>query len=303
MSASRRALVTGGAGFIGSHLAELLLREGWTVRIVDNLSTGKRANLPAGAEFVEGDLSRPPVDGVDVVFHLAAIASVPRSVEHPLDSNRANATGTLAVLRAAAHAGVRRVVYASSSSVYGDDPELPKRESMTPRPLSPYAVSKLAGEIYCAQAARHWDVETVSLRFFNVYGPRQDPNSPYAAVIPIFLDRLGRSEPLPICGDGSQTRDFTYVGDVVRGLLRAAEVPGISGRVFNLAGGKPVSVLDLARVLAPGTPPVFLPPRKGDILHSYADPTAVRETLGFVLETSLEDGLSATVQWMRSPRS
>lgn len=295
----KRVLVTGGAGFIGSHLADLLLREGWAVRIVDDLSTGKRANLPAGAEFVEGDLSRPPVEGIDTVFHLAAIASVPRSVEHPLESNRANAAGTLAVLRAAAGAGVRRVVYAGSSSVYGDDPELPKRESMTPRPLSPYAVSKLAGEIYCAQAARHWGIETVALRFFNVYGPRQDPKSPYAAVIPIFLERLGRGEPLPIRGDGSQTRDFTYVGDVVRGLLRAAEVPGISGRVFNLAGGKPVSVLDLARAMAPRSEPVFLPPRKGDILHSYADPTAVRQALGFVPVTSLETGLAATLEWFR----
>lgn len=296
----KRALVTGGAGFIGSHLAELLLREGWAVRILDNLSTGKRANVPAEAEFVEGDLSRPPVDGVDTVFHLAAIASVPRSVEHPLESNRANAAGTLAVLRAASRAGVRRVVYAGSSSVYGDDPELPKRESMTPRPLSPYAVSKLAGEIYCAQAARHWGVETVSLRFFNVYGPRQDPNSPYAAVLPIFLARLSRGEPPPICGDGSQTRDFTYVGDVVQGLLRAAEVPGISGRVFNLAGGRPVSILDLARALAPETKPAFLPPRKGDILHSYADPAAVRQALGFAPETSLPDGLAATVKWFRN---
>ncbi len=286
-------LVTGGAGFIGSHLVEELLRQGRRVRIVDDLSTGKRENVRA--ELVECDVSKAPLDDVDVVFHLAAIPSVPRSVAKPLESNAANATGTLALLR---RAKGRRVVYASSSSVYGDSPELPKREDFPARPLSPYAASKWAGEVYCRQAAMHWGVETVALRFFNVYGPRQDPDSPYAAVIPIFLSKLRRGEAVPIYGDGSQTRDFTYVGDVVRGLLLAAEAKNVSGHVFNLAGGHPVTVLDLAKKL--GAAKIdFRPPRAGDILHSYADPAAARAALGWEPKTPLEEGLAATAAWFR----
>lgn len=298
------AVVTGGAGFIGSHLVDALLAAGRRVRIVDDLSTGLRANVPAGAEFVQADISEAPLEGAETVFHLAALPSVPRSIDHPLDSNAANATGTLAVLRRAAKAGVRRIVYASSSSVYGNTPELPKRESHAPQPLSPYAVTKLAGEIYCAQATRHWGLETVSARFFNVYGPRQNPDSPYAAVIPIFLAKLRRGEALPVYGDGTQTRDFTYVGDLVQGLLRAAEVPAASGRVFNLAAGRRVSLLEMAetlgRVLGVAPRFQFLPPRPGDVQHSYADPTAAREVLGFAPRTTLEEGLTATVRWFAS---
>jgi UDP-glucose 4-epimerase len=294
-------LVTGGAGFIGSHLTEELLRLGHRVIVVDNLSTGKRSNLPKGAEFIEGDVADAPLGGVECLFHLAAIPSVPRSLEHPLESNAVNATGTLLLLRSAARSGVRRVIYASSSSVYGDSPELPKKENQPLFPLSPYAASKLAGELYCAQAARLWNIETISLRFFNVYGPRQDPNSPYAAVLPIFFEHLGRGEALPIYGEGSQTRDFTYVGDVVRGMILASDGPGISGRVMNLAGGHPVSVLELAqrlsRTIGVSVKFDFRPARVGDILHSHADPTAAREALKFEAITSLEKGLALTAAW------
>ncbi len=298
------AVVTGGAGFIGSHLAEALLALGRRVRIVDDLSTGSVSNVPKEAELLRANAAQASLEGAEVVFHLAAIPSVPRSIQHPIESDEANAATTLAVLRGAARAGVRRVVYASSSSVYGERPDLPKREDHVPRPMSPYAASKLAGEMYCAQAARHWGVETVSLRFFNVYGPRQDPASPYAAVIPIFLSRLRRGDPLPVYGDGTQTRDFTYVGDVARGLLLASKAPRISGSVFNLAGGCPVSLLALAEALGRtlGVNPrlEFLPPRPGDIRESYADPTLARERLGFRIATSLEEGLSATARWFAS---
>ena len=291
-------LVTGGAGFIGSHLVEELLRQGRRVRIVDDLSTGKRENVRA--ELVECDVSKAPLDDVDVVFHLAAIPSVPRSVERPLESHRATAQGTLAVLAAAESAGVRRLVFASSSSVYGDTPTLPKHEAMPPRPLSPYAAAKLAGEWYARSWAARGTLETVSLRFFNVYGPRQDPDSPYAAVIPIFLRRLREGRPMPVYGDGGQTRDFTYVADVVDGLLRAGSAPGISGRVYNAAGGRPVSVLDLGRTLAAilGKAPdfEFRPPRSGDVRDSYADVAAARRDLGFAAAVRLDEGLRRTVE-------
>jgi len=243
------------------------------------------------------------MEEVEIVFHLAALASVPRSVAKPLQSNEANATATLKLLRAAARARVRRVVYASSSSVYGDRSELPKRETLPPQPLSPYAVSKLAGEIYCKQASRHWGIETVSLRFFNVYGPRQDPGSPYAAVIPIFFSKLRRGEPLSVYGDGTQTRDFTYVEDVVRGLLLAAEAADLSGRVLNLAGGAPITVLELTKRMGEivGIVPQleFLSPRPGDVPHSYSDPLAVKTALGFCPSTPLEEGLRKAWEWFR----
>jgi UDP-glucose 4-epimerase len=296
------AVVTGGGGFIGSHLAEALLERGVRVRILDNFSTGVRAQVPAGAELLEGDvndLAGKAVRGATVVYHLAALPSVPRSVRDPLESHRATAQGTLAVLAASEQAGVKRVVFTSSSAVYGDSPALPKRETMAPQPMSPYATAKLSGEEYARSWALRGSLETVTLRFFNIYGPRQDPDSPYAAVVPIFLRRLGEGKPMPVHGDGSQTRDFCYVSDVVDGLIRAGSLAGISGRVYNIAGGRPVSVLDLGRTLATlmGKSPDFdfLPPRPGDIRHSFADVDAARRDLGFAAEVSLEEGLRRTM--------
>ena len=296
------SVVTGGAGFIGSHLVEALRREGRRVRVVDNLSTGRRALVAGGTEFLEGDVNdvaEPAVRGADVVYHLAALPSVPRSVENPLESHRATAEGTLAILRAAERAGVRRVVYASSSSVYGDTPTLPKREDMPPRPLSPYAAAKLSGELHARRWGTQTRLETVSLRFFNVYGPRQDPDSPYAAVIPIFSACLLAGRPMPVNGDGGQTRDFTHVGDVVRGILAAGEAPGVSGRVYNIAGGRPVSVKEmgesLARILGVPARMEFRPARAGDIRDSFADVEAARREIGFEARVPLDEGLRATV--------
>jgi len=299
-------VVTGGAGFIGSSLARALLEEGARVRVVDDFSTGRRGNLPPGVEVLEGDVARiapEAVRGADVVYHLAAIPSVPRSVDRPLETHRATAEGTVAVLEAAERAGVRRVVYASSSSVYGDAPALPKREDFPPRPLSPYAVAKLCGELHARSWAARTALETVSLRFFNVYGPRQDPDSPYAAVVPRFIRSLLEGRPLPVHGDGAQTRDFTFVGDVVRGIILAGAVPGISGRVYNLAGGRPVAVAGLGRALAKllgaEARMEFRPPRPGDIRDSWADVSAARRDLGFGAATPLEEGLGATLEWFR----
>jgi UDP-glucose 4-epimerase len=294
-------VVTGGAGFIGSHLVEELLRRGRRVRVVDDFSTGRRANVPAGVELLEGDVNAVAADaarGADVVYHLAALPSVPRSIEKPLESHRATAGGTVAILAAAEKAGARRVVFASSSSVYGDTPTLPKREDMPPRPLSPYAAAKLAGELYARGWAALTRLETVCMRFFNVYGPRQDPDSPYAAVIPIYIRALREKRPMPVNGDGLQTRDFTYVADVVRGLLAAGAAPGVSGRVYNLAGGRPVTVLELGRTLASlaGVEPAFdhRPARAGDVRASHADGSAMRRDLGVSTDTPLEEGLRRT---------
>jgi UDP-glucose 4-epimerase len=296
------SVVTGGAGFIGSHLVEALLRGGRRVRIVDDLSTGRRALVAPGAEFLEGDVNLvadEAVRGADVVYHLAALPSVPRSVERPLESHRATAEGALAVLRAAEKAGVRRVVYASSSSVYGDTPTLPKKEDMPPRPLSPYAAAKLSGELHARWWGTQTRLQTVSLRFFNVYGPRQDPDSPYAAVIPIFTGRLRSGRPMPVNGDGGQTRDFTFVADVVRGIVAAGAAANVSGRVYNIAGGHPVAVRGMGEALARtlGLPPrmEFLPSRPGDIRDSFADVASARRDLGFEARISLEEGLRATV--------
>ncbi len=297
-------VVTGGAGFIGSHLAETLRDRGRRVRVVDNFATGRRAILPKGIDLVEGDVNDVAAQafrGAAVVYHLAALPSVPRSVKHPLESHQATARGTLAALDAAERAGVKRFVFASSSSVYGDTPTLPKHERMPPRPLSPYAAAKLAGELYAASWAERGVLETVSLRFFNVYGPRQDPDSPYAAVIPIFLRRLREGKPMTVYGDGGQTRDFTFVADVVEGLIRAAAAPAASGRVYNLAGGRPVSVLDMGRALARLSGKAadfeFLPPRPGDIRDSFADVEAARRDLGFSAGVPLEEGLRRTLEW------
>jgi len=300
-------VVTGGAGFIGSHLAETLLSRGRRVRVVDNFSTGRRAILPRGSELVEGDVNDVAGEafrGAATVYHLAALPSVPRSVKQPLESHQATARGTLAALAAAEQAGVKRLVFASSSSVYGDTPTLPKHERMPPQPLSPYAAAKLAGEYYAASWAGRGALETVSLRFFNVYGPRQDPDSPYAAVIPIFLRLLREGKRLKVYGDGGQTRDFTFVGDVVEGLIRASSAPGVSGRVYNLAGGRPVSVLDmgkeLARLSGKAADFEFLPPRAGDIRDSFADVEAARRDLGFRASVPLEEGLRRTFGWFTS---
>jgi nucleoside-diphosphate-sugar epimerase len=307
-------LVTGGAGFIGSNLVEALVERGDAVRVLDNFSTGRRENLAAFASYItliEGDLVhlddvRRAVEGIDVVFHQAAIPSVPRSVEDPIASDETNALGTLHVLVAARDAGVRRVVYASSSSVYGDQaPEKPKVETMTPRPISPYGVAKLAAEHYCQVFYQVYGLETVSLRYFNVFGPRQDPNSAYAAVIPRFVRAFLEGKPPTVYGDGGQTRDFTYVGNVVAGNLLAASAPSTkaAGEVFNLASGGQISLNvlleTLETIIGGDIAPTYTDPRPGDIRHSRADIGKARKGLGFSPEISFEDGLRRTVAWYR----
>jgi nucleoside-diphosphate-sugar epimerase len=304
-------LVTGGAGFIGSHLVEELLRRGETVRIADNFSTGKRENLPAHAkvELIEGDLADPAVAqravaGCEFVLHQAAIPSVPRSVKDPLTSHRANVEATLQVLLAARDAGVKRVVYAGSSSAYGDTPVLPKREDMRPHPLSPYALQKLFSEQYCQLFSKLYGLETVTIRYFNVFGPRQDPGSAYSGVISRFVKTLSEGQAPTIYGDGKQTRDFTYVSDVVRGVLLACRADGVSGEVINVAGGGRVSLLELLRtlqvILCQNVQPIFEPKRDGDVRDSQADIFKARQLLGFAPEVSLEDGLRRTVTWYRT---
>jgi len=299
-------VVTGGAGFIGSHLVEALLARKLRVRVVDDFSTGHSHNVPDGAELLSGDvldLAAPAVRGAAVVYHLAAQVSVPRSVEDPWGTHRATESSTLAILHEAERAGVRRVVLASSSAVYGDRPVQPKREDHEPAPASPYAAAKLCSEIHARYWAQYRGLETVSLRFFNVYGPRQDPRSAYAAAIPIFLSRLQARQTVPVFGDGLQTRDFTYVEDVVRGILAAAEVPEASGRVYNIAAGKGTTVRELIETLAEllGVPARIdsLPPRAGDIRHSRADIGAAERDLKFTPWTSLRRGLARTVEWYR----
>jgi nucleoside-diphosphate-sugar epimerase len=303
-------LVTGGAGFIGSHLTDELVRRGHRVRVVDNLVTGRRQNLAqaAGIEFIEGDLAdlavaRRGVDGVDFVLHQAAIPSVPRSVEDPLTSHRANVEATLNVLVAAREAGVRRVVYAGSSSAYGDTPTLPKVESMPTSPLSPYALQKLVGEQYGQLFTRLYGLETVTIRYFNVFGPRQDPSSPYSGVISLFIAALSEGRAPTIQGDGGQTRDFTYVANVVDGVLRACEAPDAAGEVINVATGSLISINGLFQTLrhlmdAPGEP-VYAPPRLGDVRDSLADITKARTLLGYEPLVGFEEGLTKTVDWYR----
>jgi nucleoside-diphosphate-sugar epimerase len=303
--------VTGGAGFIGSHLVDEALRRGHTVRVVDNLSTGRRENLPASGrlEVIEGDISDPAVarraaSGAAVVLHQAAIPSVPRSVEDPAASHRANVDGTLQVLLAARDAGVKRVVFAGSSSVYGNAAVLPKREDMRPHPLSPYALQKLVGEEYCRLFTDLYGLETVVTRYFNVFGPRQNPGSPYSGVISLFIDAMLVGKSPRIHGDGEQTRDFTYVDDVVQGVLLAAERPGVSGRVLNVAAGGRVSLLDLVHtlqtILGTTVDPIMGPPRAGDVRDSEADISQARRLLGFAPQTTFADGLRHTVAWFRA---
>lgn len=308
---AERYLVTGGAGFIGSHLVEALVARGDAVRVADDFSTGRRENVPAGVDVVEGDLSDPAiarraVDGCAYVLHQAAIPSVPRSVTDPVASHRANVDATLQVLVAARAAGVRRVIYAGSSSVYGDSPELPKREDMAPSPRSPYALQKLVSEQYCQLFTALYGLETVTTRYFNVFGPRQQPGSPYSGVISLFIEAAVEGRPPVVYGDGGQTRDFTYVADVVSGVLRACTAPGVAGEVVNLAGGGRISLLDLLasleRLLDVGIAPRFEPAREGDVRDSQADPDRARRLLEFHPEISLDEGLRRTVAWYRSRR-
>jgi nucleoside-diphosphate-sugar epimerase len=305
-----RYLVTGGAGFIGSHLVEELLRRGESVRIADNFATGHRQNLPSSSSFdlVEGDVADPAVarravDGCDYVLHQAAIPSVPRSVAEPVATNRANVDGTLQVLIAARDAKVKRLVFAGSSSVYGNAAVLPKREDMRAGPLSPYALQKLIGEQYCQLFTRLYGLETVTTRYFNVFGPRQDPGSPYSGVISLFVKAVSEGKAPTIHGDGKQTRDFTYVADVVQGVLRCCEAPNVAGEVINVAAGGRVSLLDLVRaldvILQKKTQPIHGPDREGDVRDSQADIFKARQLLGFEPTVAFEDGLRRTVEWFQ----
>ncbi|MGD0897276.1 MAG: SDR family oxidoreductase [Thermoguttaceae bacterium] len=307
----RKFFVTGGAGFIGSHIAEALVARGDRVRVLDNFSTGHRSNLEGfldRIELVEGDLLDAEavgraVEGVDAIFHEAALASVPRSIEAPLASHAACVTGTVQLLDAARRAGVRRVVYAASSSVYGDQPTSSKRETDLPAPLSPYAAAKLSGELYCSAFAATYGLQTVALRYFNVFGPRQDPNSPYSAVIPLFITAmLSGSQPV-IYGDGRQSRDFTFVANVVEANLLAADAPGVSGRVLNVANGKTTDLLTLIdllnRMLPAQVKPRHAPPRVGDVRESLADISQARKLLGYEPSVAFEEGLRRSIAYYR----
>lgn len=314
MHLSKLFLVTGGAGFIGSHLVERLVRDGKGVRIIDDLTTGKRENIEPflpEVEFVHGDvrdleLLRRAMDGVDYVLHQAAIPSVPRSIDDPATTNSVNVEGTLNVLIAARDAGVKRVVYASSSSVYGDSPTLPKRETMRPEPLSPYAVGKLAGELYCQVFHRVYGLETVALRYFNVFGPRQDPESQYAGVVPKFINLLLAGDPPTIFGDGEQSRDFTYVQDVVDANLLAVEAEGVSGEVFNIACGERLTINRLVEILSDlvgaKRRPTYASPRPGDVKHSVADVAKAKALLGYTPAVTVQEGLKRTLDWILANR-
>lgn len=305
-------LVTGGAGFIGSHLTEKLVNVGEKVRLLDNFLTGKKENIASfldRVELIEGDIRdfdvcRLACKDVDYVLHQAALPSVGRSVEDPATSNEINVTGTLNLLRAACKAGVKRFVFASSSSVYGDDDSLPKKEGREGRPLSPYALSKLTGEHYCRLFFQLYGLSTVCLRYFNIFGPRQDPYSPYAAVIPSFIFRLLRGEPVIIFGDGEQSRDFTYVANVVEANLLAIQAENkVSGEVFNIAGGQEITVnalaAEISRLLGAENEPIYAEPRPGDIRHSLADISRARQVLGYEPHYGFREGLRETVRWFR----
>ncbi len=305
-------LVTGGAGFIGSHIAERLVRRGDRVRVFDNLSTGHLSNMETfrdQVEFIEADLLdaqavRQAVEGVDCVFHQAALASVPLSVERPLATNAACVTGTLTLLDAARRAGVRRLVYAASSSAYGDQPTASKRETDPPAPISPYGVAKLSAEYYCQAFSATYGFETVALRYFNVFGPRQDPDSPYSAVIPLFITAMLAGRQPVIYGDGLQSRDFTFVGNVVDANLLAAEAQGVAGRVINVAGGRSTDLLHLIDVLnellGTDVKPVHEDPRSGDVRESLADITKARTLLGYEPQVGFDEGLRRSIDYYRS---
>ena len=304
-------LVTGGAGFIGSHLAEELVRRGHKVRVADSLITGKRSNLEhlRDVDFVEGDLAEMSiaaraVAGMEYVLHQAAIPSVPRSVTDPVTSNRANVDASVSVLVAARDAGVKRLVYAGSSAAYGNAPTLPKHEEMAPNPLSPYALQKLVAEQYCQMFTRLYGFETVTIRYFNVFGPRQDPGSPYSGVISLFATALLEGRQPTIYGDGEQTRDFTYVANVVDGVLRACEAPHAAGEVINVATGGRISLNELLRVMSSlvgaTVSPIYKDERAGDVKDSQADITKARRLLGYTPVVGLEEGLRRTLDWCRT---
>ncbi len=309
---SETYLVTGGAGFIGSHIVEALVGAGKNVRVVDNFATGRRGNIAPFLDritFYEVDITDraaldEPFAGVDYVLHQAAIPSVPRSVNDPLGTHAANVNGTLNVLDAARHAGVRRVVYAASSSAYGEIAGDYKREDMVPAPLSPYAAAKLAGEHYCQAFTHVYGLETVSLRYFNVFGPRQDPTSQYAAVIPLFITAILEGRSPTVHGDGLQSRDFTYVANVVHGNLLACTAPDAAGRVINLACGGSASLLELIAsinaILGTAVPPVHTAPRPGDIKHSRADISLARDLLDYEPQIAFEEGLRRTIAFFQA---
>jgi nucleoside-diphosphate-sugar epimerase len=311
--------VTGGAGFIGSHIAERLLRDGHQVRIVDNLSTGRESNLQLLKQLFPTQLTFHQVSitdaaalpaifgGVEVIYHQAALPSVPRSIENPLESHEQCATGTLNVLLAARDAGVRRVVYAASSAAYGDDSEdsgAPKSEQMLPKPISPYGVAKLMGEYYCQMFAEVYGLETVCLRYFNVFGPRQDLKSQYAAVIPLFMQAMLAGQPPTIYGDGMQSRDFTYIDNIVQANLLAADAPDASGEVMNVALGQSITLCDLVdqlnALLGTEIEPVHTAPRPGDIKQSVADISKAQSLLDYAPVVDFETGLARTLEYYRS---
>lgn len=304
-------LVTGGAGFIGSHIIEELLRRGETVRSVDNFLTGKRENIAPFLEridFIEGDIRdsetcRLAAEGMDIVLHQAALPSVPRSIQDPLLTNDINIRGTLSLLVASSKAGVKKFVFASSSSVYGDDPHLPKKEGREGNPLSPYAVSKRAGELYCQLFNRIFGLQTVCLRYFNIFGPRQDPSSQYAAVIPLFVTRMLRGENPNIFGDGEQSRDFTYVANAVEANILAAETGNVSGEVFNIGCGERTTVNNLAfkinDILGKDIRPSYAESRPGDVKHSHADISKARKLLKYNPAVNFEQGLKRVVQYYK----
>jgi UDP-N-acetylglucosamine/UDP-N-acetyl-alpha-D-glucosaminouronate 4-epimerase len=310
-----RYLVTGGAGFIGSAIVEELVERGGTVAVLDDLSTGKEANLAAVRDritFLRGDICdlvavQAAARDADFVLHLAARTSVPRSVASPLETNAVNVDGTLNVLVAARDARARRIVFAASSSAYGETPTLPKVETMSPEPISPYGVSKYVGEIYAQVFGRVYGLENVSLRYFNVFGPRQDPGSPYSGVLSRFLEALLAGQPPVVYGDGEQTRDFTYVANVVDATLRACEAPGASGKVVNVGTGSRFSLNQTLRLLEKivGRPvrAEYAPPRSGDILHSQADIRLAGSLLGYEPRVGFEEGLRRTWEWWRARRS
>jgi nucleoside-diphosphate-sugar epimerase len=308
-------LVTGGAGFIGSHIASALVNDGARVRVLDDLSTGHRENIDeigGDVDFIQGsvadeELLNKALENVELVFHEAAIPSVPRSVEAPRQTHIASVDGTFSLLVAARDRGVRRVVYAASSSAYGDQPTLPKSEEMRPDPLSPYAVAKLVGEYYCRAFTRVYGLETVSLRYFNVFGPRQDPGSQYSGVVSRFISSLLSNERPVIYGDGEQSRDFTYIDNVVFANLNAASAKEASGKVINVANGQRITLNQLLAELKEltGKQDVtadYLEPRVGDVRHSLADNTMARELLGYESKVDLREGLRRTIDWFKSKR-
>ena len=315
MSLITKCLVTGGAGFIGSNLAEELIRQGAKVTILDNLTTGYRENLEEIAgdfDFVEGDLNDDAallgaIDGVEIVFHHAALPSVPRSVENPVETHQACVNGTFNLLVKSKNAGVKRLIYAASSSAYGDQLVSPKVESMRPEPLSPYAAAKLTGEYYCRVFTEVYGIETISLRYFNVFGPRQNPSSAYSGVISRFIDSLMKGQTPIIYGDGEQTRDFTYISNVVDANIKASQTPDGIGEVINTANGEKVSLNELLEVLKTitgqtGLDADYLEGRAGDVKHSQADNSLAKEWLGYQKLVGLEEGLKKTIEWWKASR-